>query len=198
MNSAIPDLRKKLKTKLNPSRYEHSLSVSFTCMSLAMRYGYDLDKAELAGLLHDCAKQYHDSELITKCQNQQLPLSEDERKAPMVIHAKYGAWMTEFKYHITEKDILTAIQYHTTGNANMGLLDKILFVADYIEPRRYKASDLEEIRKIAFIDLDECVYRILQGTLDYLNHKGMYIDTTSLLAYDYYKNQRSNGKGSGK
>lgn len=198
MNPEIPELRKRLKAKLNPYRYEHSLSVSFTCMSLAMRYGYDLDRAELAGLLHDCAKQYSDMELIGKCNQNKLPLSDNEKKAPMVIHAKYGAWMAETKYHIIEDDILSAIRYHTTGKPEMSLLDKIVFVADFIEPRRDRASNLTEIRKIAYTNLDECVYRILQGTLHYLGKKGMYIDTASIAAFEYYQKHRGDREESGK
>ena len=91
MNSQIPKLRKKLKSKLSDSRYEHSLSVSFTCICLAMRYGYPLDKAELAGLLHDCAKCYDDKEILKYCEKHNIPVSEMERKVPAVLHAKYGA-----------------------------------------------------------------------------------------------------------
>ena len=90
--------RKQLKSKLDPMRYEHSLSVSYTCMALAMRYGYDLHRAELAGLLHDCAKRYGDNELIVKCHKHNITLTEGELKAPAVIHAKYGAWMAEHKF----------------------------------------------------------------------------------------------------
>ena len=91
MDSRILKLRKKLTAKLNPSRYEHSLSVSFTCACLAMRYEYPMDKAELAGLMHDCAKGYTDKEILNFCEKHKIPVTEAERTAPAVLHAKYGA-----------------------------------------------------------------------------------------------------------
>lgn len=187
MNEQIATLRKQLKSRLDPMRYEHSLSVSYTCIALAMRYGYDLAKAELAGLMHDCAKRFTDSELITKCEKHGIALTEDERKAPAVIHAKYGAWMAEHKYGIRDEEILAAIRCHTTGKPEMSILDKILYIADYIEPRRDKASNLSDMRFLAFQDLDQTMYEILAGTLNYLTGKGGNVDSMTMQAFDYYK-----------
>lgn len=187
MDKNILAIREDLKKKLKPARYEHTLSVSYTCMALAMRYGYDLDKAELAGLLHDCAKCYTDADIIEKCKKIGLELTEDDRKAPSTIHAKLGAWMASKKYGVNDSEITDAIACHTTGKADMGLLDKILYIADYIEPRRFKASDLDRIRVLAFIDLEETLFSVLKGTLDYLTEKNAYIDKKSYEAYEYYK-----------
>jgi len=95
MGFQIVKLRKKLKSKLSGSRYEHSLSVSFTCICLAMRYGYPLAKAETAGLIHDCAKCYEDGKIVKLCDKHHIPVSSEERKAPAVLHAKYGAWLSK-------------------------------------------------------------------------------------------------------
>lgn len=187
MQEIIMQLRMELAKKLNASRYEHTISVSYTCMALAMRYGCDLDKAELAGLLHDCAKYYNDGTLIKKCEKQKLLLSEDEKKAPAVLHAKYGAWVAEQKYGISDPDILGAIRWHTTGKPEMTLLEKIVFTADYIEPRREKAADLPLVRPLAYCDLDECVYQILKDTLDYLGEKGGNVNPMTNEAYEYYR-----------
>ena len=184
--------RKQLKSKLDPMRYEHCLSVSYTCMALAMRYGYDLHQAELAGLLHDCAKRYGDNELIVKCQKHKIELTEGELKAPAVIHAKYGAWMAEHKFGVCDEEILSAIRCHTAGKTHMGTLDKILYVADYIEPRRNKASNLEKMRYLAFQDLDQTMYEILAGTLAYLKKKNANIDPMTRQAYEYFENKRAN------
>ena len=100
--SQIMMLRSKLKTKLDPMRYEHSLSVSFTCMNLAMRYGYDIDKAELAGLMHDCGKRFADEIILKKCISHKIPVTDAEMKALPVLHAKYGAWLAENKYGIED------------------------------------------------------------------------------------------------
>lgn len=192
----IPFLRKKMKNKLDPMRYEHTLSVSFTCMSLAMRYGYDLDKAELAGLLHDCAKRYDDATIIEKCQKAGLDLTDDELQAPAVLHAKYGAWMAEHKYDITDEDVLSAIRCHTTGKPQMTLLDQILYVADYIEPRRYKAANLDAMRSLAYINLEDALFEIMKSTLEYLNDKGCYVDSMTQKAYDYYISVRTKNNDS--
>lgn len=81
MQEIIAQLRNELSGKLTPSRYEHTISVSFTAAALAMRYGCDLDKAELAGLLHDCAKHYSNETIIKKCEKQKITLTEDEKQA---------------------------------------------------------------------------------------------------------------------
>jgi len=193
-------LRKKLSSKLAPMRYEHSLSVSFTCMNLAMRYGYDLDKAELAGLMHDCGKRYSDDIILKKCIKHGIEVTEAELNALPVLHAKYGAWLAEHKYQITDREILDAIGCHTTGKPDMTVLDKILYIADYIEPRRFKAENLPLIRRLAYENLDETMYAILSGTLEYLDKKGGSIDPMTVEAYEYFKEMKGDSnelKGNG-
>lgn len=187
MGEQIQIIRRKLAKKLSPARYEHSLSVSFICTALAMRYDYDLDKAELAGLLHDCAKRYQDDLLIEKCRQHGVNLTGDELLAPAVIHAKYGAWMAEHKYGIQDKEILSAIRFHTTGCPDMTTLEKIVWLADYIEPRRAYIEQLPRIRKLAFQDLDLAIYEALAGSLAYLQRKGAHVDLMSQDALDYYQ-----------
>ena len=187
INEQIVTFRKQLKSKLDTMRYEHSVSVSYTCIALAMRYGFSLEKAELAGLLHDCAKRYTDNELIARSQKHGLSLTESELKAPAVIHAKYGAWMARNKFGIQDEEILSAIQFHTTGKPGMGILDKILYIADYIEPRRDKASNLARMRYLAFQDLDQTMYEILAGTINYLKGKGGCIDPMTIQTFTWFE-----------
>ena len=184
--SQIMMLRSKLKTKLDPMRYEHSLSVSFTCMNLAMRYGYDIDKAELAGLMHDCGKRFTDEIILKKCISHKILVTDAEQKALPVLHAKYGAWLAENKYGIEDPEIISAIACHTTGKADMSVLDKIVYIADYIEPARNKAPNLTEVRKLAFEDLDECMYAILRDTLTYLDKNPGDVDSATKDAFAYY------------
>ena len=196
-------LRRRLKRKLAPQRYEHTLSVSFTCMSLAMRYGYDMDKAELAGLLHDCGKRFSDEIILKRCLKHGIPVTDAEYKALPVLHAKYGAWLAEHKYGIQDPEILDAIRCHTTGRPDMGMLDKILYIADYIEPRRCKAENLPQIRRLAYENLDEAMYAILKGTLDYLGRKGGSVDPMTREAYEYFsallkKGETDEREGNGK
>lgn len=173
-------------------RYEHTLSVSYTCIALAMRYGYDIGKAELAGLMHDCAKRFSDSELIARCAEDGVELTDAEIHAPAVIHAKYGAWMAEHRYGIQDQEILDAIRCHTTGKPDMTMLDKILYIADFIEPRRDKASNLNRMRWLAFQDLDQTMFEILDGTLQYLNRKGCAVDPMTQEAYNWFEQKLSN------
>ena len=179
--------RKNLEMKLDPMRYEHSLSVSYTCMNLAMRYGCDLGKAEIAGLLHDCGKRYSDQIILKKCIKHKISFSEEEVETPAVLHANYGAWLAQHKYGIQDPEILSAILYHTTGKPAMSMLEKIVYIADYIEPRRYKAENLPEIRALAYEDLDETMYQILKGTLNYLEKKKSKIDPMTMKACEYYQ-----------
>ena len=195
-------LRRRLQRKLAPQRYEHTLSVSFTCMSLAMRYGCDMDKAELAGLLHDCGKRFSDEIILKKCLKHKIPVTDAEYKALPVLHAKYGAWLAEHKYGIQDPEILDAIRCHTTGRPDMGMLDKILYIADYIEPRRYKAENLPQIRRMAYENLDETMYAILKGTLEYLERKGGSVYPMTREAYAYFsallkKGETDERKGNG-
>ena len=190
MYREIIAIRKHLKKKLSPSRFEHTLGVSYTCMALAMRYGADLDQAELAGLLHDCAKRYDDETILQKCEERGLPLTEGEYRAPAIVHAKLGAWMAEHKYGVTDAQVLSAIACHTTGRPGMTLLEKIVYIADYIEPRRDRAPHLTELRRLAFEDLDEALYRILTQTLSYLKEQDQPADETTEKTWAYYRDRR--------
>ena len=182
--------RKQLKSKLDPMRYEHCLSVSYTCMALAMRYGYDLHQAELAGLLHDCAKCLSGDTKIKLCKKYHLNVSEVEKENPSLLHAKLGAFLAAKKYHIKDKDIINAIASHTTGCPHMSLLDKIIYIADYIEPGRKELPNMAEVRKLAFTDIDACLYRILKDSLEYLTGMNVPIDPMTEKTYLYYKSKR--------
>jgi len=92
-------------------------------------------------------------------------------------------------YHVNDNDICNAITYHTTGRPNMSMLEKIVYVADYIEPGRKSARipNLNDIRRLAFVDLDKTVSEILKNTMNYLISKSNVIDTTTMDAFNYYK-----------
>lgn len=187
MRDNVFKIRKKLSRRLSEDRYEHTLGVAYISVALAMRYGCDLEQAELAGLLHDCAKQYDEESMEEKCRRHNISITESEEMNPALLHAKLGAFMAMHKYHIEDKAVISAILCHTTGKPDMSLLDKILYIADYIEPRRYKQKNLTEIRRVAFEDIDKALMMIMKDTLDYLAKKKAVIDTMSESAYNYYK-----------
>lgn len=172
-------------------RYAHTLGVAETAFKMAKCYGYDMHKAYLAGLLHDCAKSVPDNEKIQICEENNIEISDAEKFNPFLLHAKAGVFLAKDKYGIADEDILSSIRFHTTGNINMSLLEKIIFVADYIEPGRDKAPDLEILRKLAYEDIDRTVYLILRDTLAHLKERGAKnIDKNTVRAYDYYKKCR--------
>lgn len=176
----------KLKKVLSEKRYEHTLGVSFTSVCLAMKYGEDIDKARIAGLLHDCAKYLDDDKLISLCKKYDLGISESEKKSPYLLHGKVGALIARKKFQIEDEDIINAITYHTTGRIGMSLLEKIVFIADYIEPQREEIPNLALIRKTAFEDIDLCLIKIFENTFNYLKANNKEIDSTATEAYDYY------------
>lgn len=181
-------LRKKVKDVMTKSRYEHTLGVEFTAASLAMRYEVDIEKAELAGLLHDCAKCIDSEDTLDECKKYNIELTDVEKRNPFLIHSKLGAVHAKKLYGVDDEDIISAIRFHTTGKPDMTMLEKIIFIADYIEPGRDKAPNLKEIRKMSFIDIDEAMYMILKDTLDYLDKGEGEKDELTRDTYLFYKN----------
>ena len=115
-----------------------------------------------------------------------ISISDIERENPYLLHAKLGAFLAMNKYRVDDKDIVSAILYHTTGRPSMSTLEKIIYIADYIEPNRTKAFNLSEVRRIAFVDLDLTMYLILRDTVEYLKKNPKNIDVMTIKAYEYY------------
>ena len=187
MNQQITKIRRKLIAELDKERYEHTLGVMYTAASMAMCHGADVEQALLAGLLHDCAKCIPGENKIKMCEKYHLNVSEVERENSSLLHAKLGAFLAAKKYHIEDKEIINAIASHTTGHPHMTLLEKIIYIADYIEPGRPELANMEEVRHLAFRNIDECLYRILEDSLEYLNRLSKPIDPMTEKTYNYYK-----------
>lgn len=184
-----------MKKVQDAKRFAHTLGVEFTAAALAMRYQADITAAQTAGLLHDCAKCLPEQKELHICEKNQIPITDVEMRNPFLLHAKAGACLARKKYGIRDEEILNAIRYHTTGREGMSLLEKIVFVADYIEPGRNQASNLSEIRELAFTQLDTAVLKILEDTLSYLKKRQGEIDPATEQTYEYYRRrQQSNGK----
>ncbi len=188
MNERLAAMQKKVKKHLDAQRYQHTMGVMYTAGALAMRYGVELEKALTAGLLHDCAKCISSKQKIKLCRKNDIPVSEVEAANPGLLHAKLGAYIAEKKYHIKEPEILCAIRCHTTGRPAMSTLDKIIYIADYIEPGRPPLPNMPVVRKLAFQDLDACMSRLLEDSLVYLESKNMPIDPITEQTYQYYRN----------
>ena len=188
MNERLNKIKKTLKKELDKDRYEHTLGVMYTSACLAMANGYDMEKAQLAGLLHDCAKCIPNEKKLKICAKNNIPVTQVEKDNPFLLHAKVGAFLARVLYEVEDEEILHAISVHTTGAPAMNTLDKIVFIADYIEPKRDKAANLKEIRKTAFEDLDEALKMILSDTIHYLNgsKNDKNIDPMTIETYHYY------------
>jgi predicted HD superfamily hydrolase involved in NAD metabolism len=187
MNRDIIKMQKKLKKYMDESRFYHTLGVMYTASALAMCHGADVERAEIAGLLHDSAKCIPNDKKLKLCKRHNIEISETERKSPFLLHAKLGAFIAETKYNVHDPEILSAIRFHTTGRANMTLLEKIIYIADYIEPMRNKAENLNEVRALAFQDLDRAVYVVMRDTIRYIEQEKSCLDNQTVLAYNYYK-----------
>ena len=201
----LKKLRKEMEKELQAKRYEHTLSVAYTAAALASVYDEDSGKALIAGMLHDCAKCLSAKKLISICDNHDLPVSEMELQNPTaLLHAKVGSFLAKEKYGIEDEDVLNAIRYHTTGRPCMSTLEKILYIADYIEPGRKHASNLLQIRRMAFQDLDKTLFKILEDTLSYLHSVSGHLDENvqkigpvdpiTQETYLYYKNSFRKGQ----
>lgn len=181
---------KYLQEKLETDRYIHTMGVAYTATSLAIRWDCPIESAQIAGLLHDCAKNIPDDKKISLCEKHNIPMTDMEKAHPYLLHCKLGAFIAQSKFDIEDEEILNAIAYHTTGRPEMTLLDKIIYIADYIEPNRRKAANLALVRKLAFENIDEALFVIMRDILDYLHQSDSVIDETTQQAFDYYKARR--------
>lgn len=176
----IDKIKEDLKNTLSERRYIHSLGVMEMAVELAKIYNVDEKKAELAGLLHDNAKEMTPEELLKYVDDNNIKISEVERINTKILHGKIGADIAKKKYGVS-KEIQEAIEYHTTTNPNMTTLDKIVFVADKIELNRKSATyDIEAERELAKKDLDGAVIFIINSNITSLIQKDKLINEESI------------------
>lgn len=173
---------KMIEQQLTKGRYEHSLRVAETAIDLAARYQAPKEKVELAALLHDYAKNHAIDELKHWIEFSDLPKDLLDYHSEL-WHGPVGALILEREYGVTDTDILSAIGCHTTGKVHMSTIDKIIFVADYIEPGR-DFPGLEEVRDVAASELDKAAWLVSRNTIQYLMGKGSTIYPDSFYAYN--------------
>lgn len=190
-------LRKSMEKSLDARRFEHTLGVTYTATSLAMCHGGDVRRAQVAGLLHDCARNIDNQKKINICEKHNIEINEVERSNPFLLHAKAGSYLAMQKYGIRDEDIIQAILNHTTGRPGMSLLEKIIYVADYIEPGRKKAPNLAAIRQEAFRDLDKALFMILEDTLAYLDSLEDITDPMTRKTYEFYQDKMTSDTENG-
>lgn len=167
MSYNIEWMKEKLKEKLLSQHYEHSLRTAETAARMARAFGVNEEKAYIAGLLHDYAKSMGGEELISRARELGLKVNEVELATPYLLHAPVGARLIESELGVSDKEIIASIENHTTGSPSMTRLDKIIYVADMVEPGR-PYPGLDELRRIALDDLDEVFKESYTHSLAYL------------------------------
>ena len=178
-------IREKLKTVLTEKRYIHSLGVMQTAVELAVHYGADPQKAEIAGLLHDCVKNYSSREMFELCEKYGIELDETSKYATGLIHGFLGAEIARTDYGIDDPEIYDAIYYHTIGKPDMSLLTKIIYIADGIEPGR-KYDGVDHIRDLVYEDIDRALVLQIDYTIHSVINRGGLLHTSTIDTRNFY------------
>lgn len=174
-------MAQKLMEMLSKKKFEHSLQVKDSAIKLAFIHNGDIEKAAIAGLLHDCAKCMTNEELLIKAEEYSILLDDVLRKEAGILHAAVGAEFARREFEVADTEILNAIRYHTTGNEKMGLLEKIIYIADYISEDR-KFMEVEELRKVVREDLNAGVLMGMDLTITHVISKGRLIHPITINA----------------
>jgi predicted HD superfamily hydrolase involved in NAD metabolism len=181
----ISDIKEKLKTMLSYDRYMHSLRVTKQAVILARRFRADACKAEIAGLLHDCARDLSLGEALNAAAKFDIILDNITINSPGIIHAVIGEAVARSEFNITDGEILDAIRYHTTGRKGMAPLEKIIFIADYTESSR-DFPGVGKVRSILEQSLDMAVLYAMENTLEYLISKKQLIHPDTIDAVNSF------------
>ena len=177
----IDQMQKKLKENLLEKRYNHSVGVMETAVSLAKTYGVDEKKAAIAGLLHDCAKNYSKDDMFSLCEEYGISLDSVMKKSTGLIHGLLGAEVAKREYGVDDD----AIYYHTVGKPDMNLLTQIIYIADGIEPLRHY-DGVDRIRELAEEDLDRALILQIDYTIKSVLSKGGLLHTNTIDTRNYY------------
>ena len=183
----IENIKLDLKNALSEKRYLHSIGTMKAARELAKYYGLDTEKAEIAGIIHDIAKEMPDKEKLQYAKDHNIEIDKFEEKNIGLLHAKIAANIAKEKYNFDE-DIQQAIEYHTTGNPNMNLFDKIIFVADKIEETR-SYPDLNYVRELAYKNINECVIYIIEFAVKKTKERGEEPHLNSILTINKLKEE---------
>ena len=175
-------IEQELKNSLKSKRFEHTMNVARTASKLAIKYGCDEKKAYLAGLLHDCAKKY-DTQFLMGNSGMLFDVEPDEFEVscPEVFHATVGAEIARKNFGIDDEEILNAIRYHTVANENMTTLDKILYIADLIEPSR-DFQGIAKLRALSEKGIDICMLGALRVSIEFILKKDRPIHIATIAA----------------
>jgi predicted HD superfamily hydrolase involved in NAD metabolism len=173
---------KRVKEKMTEQRYIHTVGVMETAITLAKLYGVDQKKAELAAIFHDYAKFRSKEEMREIIISQAMPSDLLLYNAEL-WHAPVGAYLVEKEAGIKDQEILDAIRYHTSGRVGMTTLEKVIYLADYIEPGR-RFHGVAEVRELAKVHLDKALIKAVQNTIHFLLKKDQPIYPDTFYTYN--------------
>lgn len=177
-----------LRERLGAKRLKHTINVVNEALKLAKRYNASEDKVKIAALLHDYAKDITLEDSLELIKEYGLKLDDIIMTSSELIHGPLGAKMVKDHFNIGDQEILNAIEFHTTGRANMSTVEKIVFLADFIEPER-DFDGIEKIRFKATVNLDKAVLMALDSTIYYLIEKKNIIHVNTVNARNYLLKQ---------
>ena len=187
-NLPLQQLRPVALSYLKGKRMPHVLGTEQEAIRLAQRYGADVHKARVAALLHDCTKKLEMDEQLELCRHYDIPLCELEQKALKLLHSKTGAAIARDVFGVDE-EVYSAICWHTTGRAGMTLMEKILYLADYIEPTR-DFDGVDELRRACYEDIDAGLEMGLRMTVEEMYQRGNPVHPATLEALDDLKGKK--------
>lgn len=179
------EIESELEKSLSHERFKHSVGVAEAAVKLAAVYGVSEEKAYLAGLVHDCAKELSRPYQLVLAMRAESGFDFSQVPYPFLYHGPAGSVYAKEHFSIIDKDILQAVSLHILGDVNMSCLEKIIFVADYIEVNR-KFSWREEIWKVAFQDIDQAVILGCETTIQYLLSHGKTVHPKMIKTKDYF------------
>ena len=175
-------MKEELAKRLKRSRFIHSVGVSETAAFLAGRFGVEEQKARVAGLLHDCAREFRNEDMIAEAQKRKIAIGAVEQAMPLLLHAYIGAKRIREIYQVEDKDVEQAIWRHTVGGPQMTALDKIIWFADMIEPGR-DYPGVENLRQLAKeASLDDMMLAGFSQSMQFVVAKGHLIHPDTVLA----------------
>ncbi len=175
-----------LKDRLSEKKYKHTLGVAETALRLAKEYDVDEQKAYIAGLLHDITKELSPKEQMVFCTDYKIELDYVEKNEPKVLHQHTGAYYVRYLLNIEDEEIVRAVRYHTTANKHMTQLDKIIYIADCIEPNR-TYDGVEQIRQaLDEKGLDYAMLTALRSSIIEVTNKGTMLHPDTIEAYNRF------------
>ena len=178
----LEQMKQELEKRLKPSRFRHSLGVAETAVKLAKRFGADEERARVAGLLHDCAREFRNEDMVREAEKRGIAIGEVERSMPLLLHADIGAVRVRELYGVEDAAISQAIARHTVGGPAMTVLDKIIWYADMIEPGR-DFPGVDKLRELGgTASLDAMMLAGLSHSIVFVVEKGHLIHPATVLA----------------